>query len=617
MTGQPGRRVLVIGADGADPAILERLMAAGQLPRLAGLRARGVYAPLITTFPPVSPVAWTSFLTGVGPARHGVRDLVSKASGAYRPTLGMFAVTAGAGGLPAYRSRRQTPTLGQMLTAAGRRSFTLRVPGDFPPAVVDGGVLAGLGMPDLSGTFGISALYTTEPEASRLERVKSKARIKPLRPAADGRLHGDLDGPARTSSPLTARLKGGQLHLFASPGEPAPHATLSPGAWSDWLPVTFTLTDGARVAGIYRLKLLRLDGQAVDLYCTPIQCAPHAPLYPLTAPPELAAHLAEALGPFATLGLPADQAGLQNGLISPETFLEGTDLVWEEQAAIVRYLLTHEEWDLFIAHYFVIDNAQHAFWRASDPVHPAHDPAEAARFGDQIARAYRWLDQQVGELLSLAGDDVTVIVASDHGGAPIYRWFYLNVWLREAGYLHTTAGDKRACVDWRRTRACGFGTGGIFLNVRGREPQGLVAPGDEYEGLRDELAARLLTFTDLETGRLVVKAVLRAEEIYPGVPPGKVPDLLLALNRGYSLGRGEALGEVGNKPVLEINRTPWAGGHEGPYLPQDIPGVLLMAGPGIPAGLRLDAPRIVDVAPTILRLLGVDAPPHIEGRALI
>jgi len=588
------------------------------LPNLAGLRARGVYAPLLTTFPPVSPVAWTSFLTGVGPARHGVRDFVSKAPGDYRPTLGLFTIAAGDHDLPTYRSRRQAPTLGQMLTAAGRRSFTIRVPGDFPPDPVDGGVLAGFGMPDLIGSFGVSTLYTTEPGAPRFAQVEARSQIKPLRPAAGGRLYGEMEGPARTSSSLAGRVEGGRWRVFAPADAAAPRAALAAGEWSDWLPVAFTLADGVRVEGIYRLKLVRLDGEAVDVYCTPVQCAPHAPLYPLAAPPGLAARLADALGPFATLGLPADQAGLKLNLISPETFLEGADHAWDEQAAIVRHLLAGEEWDVFIAHYFAIDNAQHAFWRAMEPAHPAHDPAEAARLGDEIARAYRWLDRQVGELLALAGDEATVIVASDHGGAPIYCWFHLNVWLREAGYLHATVDARgKASVDWTRTRVCGFGTGGIFLNVRGRELQGLVAPGEEYEALRDELAARLLALTDAETGGPVVRAVLRAEEVYPGLPSGETPDLLLALSRGYGLGRGEALGRLGNRPVLETNRTWWSGGHEGPYLPQDIPGVLLMAGPGVPPDLRLDAPRIVDVAPTVLRLLGVDAPPHIEGRALV
>jgi predicted AlkP superfamily phosphohydrolase/phosphomutase len=608
-------KVLVIGADGADPAILQQLMETGQLPNLARLRARGVYAPLMTTFPPVSPVAWTSFLTGVDPARHGVRDFVTKAPGTYRPTLGMFTVVAGDHGLPVYHSRRHVPTLGQVLTTAGRRSFTLRVPGDFPPHPVNGGVLAGLGMPDIVGSFGTSALYTTA-------QGKDKGRVKSLRPAADGWLHGSLDGPAHTSSLLTCRIQGNQLCIATPPDDPVPIAILSPGQWSDWLSTIFTLSDGTRIegiAGIYRLKLVRLSGKQVDLYRTPIQCAPHAPLYPLTAPPDLAPYLADALGPFATLGLPADQSGLQQNLISPETFLEGADLAWDEQAAIVRHLIVNKEWDLFIAHYFSIDNAQHMFWRAMDPAHPAHDPAEAACFGDEIARAYRWVDRQVGELLSLVDDDVTVIVASDHGGTPIYRWFYLNSWLRKEGYLHVTPARKgQVYVDWARTRACGFGTGSIFMNVRDRDPQGLVAPGDEYKALRDELSTRLLGLSDPETGKSVVKAVLRAQDIAcPDARSGNMPDLLLALASGYGLGRGEALGRISSKPILETNHTWWSGGHEGPYLPEDIPGVLLMAGPSITPDSQLDTPCIIDIAPTILHLLGVDVPPHIEGRILL
>jgi predicted AlkP superfamily phosphohydrolase/phosphomutase len=618
VTGEKRRRILVIGADGADPSIVRRLMEAGQLPNLARLRARGVYAPLMTTFPPVSPVAWTSFLTGVGPDRHGVRDFVTKAPDAYRPTLGMFAIAAGDHGLPAYRSRRQVPTLGQMLTAAGRRSFTLRVPGDFPPDLVDGGVLAGLGMPDIVGSFGTSALFTTEPEAPRFAQFRARSPVKPLRQASDGWFDGRLDGPVGTTNSLTCRVEGSQLRVVASCDDLTPVAILASGQWSDWLSTTFTLADGLRAEGIYRLKLVRLAGDAVDLYCTPIQCAPSAPLYPLSAPPDVALRLSHALGPFATLGLPADQVGLQQNLISPQTFVEGADHAWDEQAAIVRHLLVGEAWDLFIAHYFSIDNAQHIFWRAMDPHHPAHDPAEAACFGDEIARAYRWLDRQVGELWALAGDDVTLIVASDHGGVPIYRWFYLNAWLRAQGYLQVTQNSTgKTRVDWARTRACGFGTGGIFVNVQGRDLQGVVAPGDEAQALRTELTTRLLALTDPETDRPIVKAVRRGEKVYPGAQSGTVPDLLLALAPGYGLGRGEALGRISDKPILETNHTWWSGGHEGPYRPRDIPGVLLMAGPGIPRDSHLKAPHITDLAPTILRLLGVEVPPHVEGQALL
>jgi predicted AlkP superfamily phosphohydrolase/phosphomutase len=530
----------------------------------------------------------------------------------------MFSVTAGDRGLPAYRSRRQVPTLGQILTAAGHKSFTLRIPGDFPPDPVDGGVLAGLGMPDLVGSFGTSALYTTEPEAERFAKVRAKAQIKPLRPTADGWLEGDLDGPARSSSPLSCRVEGNRLQVATGADAPSVRITLAPGQWSDWLSAAFILADGTPVEGIYRLKLVRLAGRSVDLYRTAVQCTPRAPLYPLTAPAELAQRLADVVGPFATLGLPSDQTGLQQNLISPETFLESADQAWDEQAAVDRHLLVNEAWDLFMVHYFPIDNAQHMFWRAMDPTHPAHDPDEATRFGDEIARAYRWVDRQVGELLSWVPDDVTVIVASDHGGTPIYRWFYLNSWLQAEGYLHTTpAGKGKPRVDWARTRACGFGTGGIFLNVRGRDPQGAVAPGIEYEALRNELSTRLLGLTDPATDLPVLRAVLRAEEVYPDASPGKVPDLLLALAPGYSLGRGESLGQVRVKPILETNHTWWSGGHEGPYLPKDIPGVLIMAGPTISPGAQLDAARIIDVAPTILSLLGVDIPSHMEGKALI
>ena len=640
-------RLLVIGADGMDPAILERLVAQGQLPHLACLLAEGAFGRLATTFPPVSPVAWTSFLTGQPPAQHGIWDFVTKAPRSYRPTIGLFEISVGQDGLPRYHRRRRALTLGQRLTAAGRRCLTLRVPATFPPDPDDGEMLAGFGMPDLVGSFGTSAVYTTYPDDERFRRVRDRRLVRPLEPAGDGWYEASIPGPADTTASLFFKLVGrpsptpgpslsrlddrrgrgvapspvarsagegrtgegvggeGRILLIASrPAEEAVLLALSPGQWSSWLTMAFQVPGRGAVSGILRLKVLALADDYIAVYRTPVQCDPRAPLYPLTAPPELASELAAALGLFATLGLPADQTGLQQGLIDEDTFLEDAYHAWEEQRRIVRYLLQQRDWDCLIAHFFTIDVAQHLFWHHADPAHPAHDPALAARYGDEIARAYRWLDTVVGELLALVDEDTTVVVVSDHGGAPIYRHVYLNAWLRERGYLQAGEGKgQEKPVDWEHTRAVGFGTGGIFLNVRGREPRGVVELGPEYGALRQEIATALLNWRDPQTGQPVVKEVLFREQYCAGSESPGLPDLWPAFQRGYGLGRGEALGRVREEPVVEPNRETWSGGHEGPYLPEDIPGVVIIRGPGCPARTTLEGMRITDLAAILLDMI--------------
>ncbi len=594
------RRVLVIGADGMDPGLAERLMAHGQLPVLRSLRERGAWGPLATTFPPVSPVAWTSFLSGRDPASHGILDFVTKKPGSYRPTLGLFDVSADEHGLPLYRSRRRGPTIGQILSRAGKTAFILKVPGTFPPEPVDGGLLAGLGMPDVQGTFGTSAVYATDPTHPRWSQVKERTRLKPL--PTDGELK--IEGPGRRSVSLWARVAGDGLTLFADREGGQPLAVLSPGGWSPWLTVTFPVASRSDVPGICRFKLVALTPDTIELYRTPVECSPYDPLYPLSQPPALAADLAGAVGLYPTIGLPADQTGLTQGLITAETFLEDAYAAWEQQAEMTRWLMQNRAWDVLISHFFTVDSIQHTFWSPDD---------------GEVARAYGWMDTKIGELLELAGPDTVVMVASDHGGTPIHRWAYLNAWLAERGYLRVregTQGRDELAVDWAASRACAFGTGAIFFNVAGREPRGTVQPGREYEALRRRLASELSDWVDEETGRPVVKAVLNGEDVYGQRARGQGPDLLVALHKGYGLGRGEALGRVVPGPATRANTSRWSGGHEGPYLPDDIPGVLLMCGPGIRRGTRLRGARITDVAPTILRLLRVPVPGDVDGRAL-
>lgn len=161
-------------------------MSQGRLPNLSRLCARGTWGALKTTFPPVSPVAWMTCLTGAPPAAHGIRDFIRKSDDTYLPTIGLFHVRTGSDGLPVYRSRRQVPTIGERLSESGRTSYLLQVPGTFPPHPIRGGMLAGFGMPDLVGSFGVSAWYTTDVEGKQAAAPEGTEWIHPLAPEGPG-----------------------------------------------------------------------------------------------------------------------------------------------------------------------------------------------------------------------------------------------------------------------------------------------------------------------------------------------------------------------------------------------------------------------------------------------
>jgi predicted AlkP superfamily phosphohydrolase/phosphomutase len=611
------RRVLVVGADGADPQIVARLIGEGKLPHLARLCAEGRWGPLRTTFPPVSPVAWMTCLTGVSPAVHGVHDFLVKAQDSYLPTIGLFQVSAGSDGLPVYHSQCAVPTLGEILAEAGRTAYILQVPGTFPPPTVQGGLLAGFGMPDLLGTFGVSAWYTTDPEGKRAAAPEGRELVHSLEPLDGGLWIGRVAGPAKASCLFTLRRDGSRVVLSLAAEAQRPVAVLEAGDWSGWVRLPFSVPGRGLVEGICRFKLVS-SGTVLSLYRTAVQCTPDRPLYPLSEPPGFSARLFDLVGPYATVGMPSDMDGVRRGVVDLGTFLQDAYANWKRQVEMALGLMAEGAWDLLFVHLFTIDNAQHLFWKYQDPRHPGYGAPLRAAYRTEIEHAYRWVDAQVGHLVEQIGDDTTVIVVSDHGGVPIYRLAYLNAWLAAGGYLvpreHVQTGET-ARLDWDRTRAAMYGTGGIWLNVQGREPRGIVPPGAPYEALRDEIARALLAWRDPESGEPVVARVLRREQVYGG---GTGPDLTPALRRGYGLGRGEGLGRVmvGRPPIVP-NESPWSGGHEGPYLASDARGIVALWGPGVQSGDVPARARLHDIAPTVLSMLGVSVPGAMEGQSLL
>jgi predicted AlkP superfamily phosphohydrolase/phosphomutase len=559
-------------------------------------------------------------LTGVPPARHGIRDFITKARGSYLPTIGLFNVCAGRDGTPTYTSRRAAPTLGEHLRDLGRAAYILKVPGTFPPAPIRGGMLAGFGMPDLLGTFGVSAWYTNDEAEKKASAPEGVELVHPLVPLSGGTWRGEIAGPAGTKVEFALRRDGSQAVLSLGSDAGRPVAVLSIGAWSGWVRPAFDVPGRGPVDGLCRFKLVSL-GPVVELYRTAVQCTPNAPLYPLAEPAGFAARLESLVGSYATLGMPADLDGVRRGVVDLDTFLEDAYANWGQQVEMTLRLMDEPSWDLLFTHLFTVDNVQHLFWHCQDVQHPAYDAQLTARHGDAIERAYRWLDTQLGRILERADPDVTLMVVSDHGGLPVYRLVYLNAWLQSQGYLaprEVKPEGTAARLDWDRTRAAMYGTGGVWLNVQGREPRGTVPPGAPYEALREEIVQALSSWRDPQGGQPVVKKVLYGEEVFGPEARENGPDLVLALQPRYGLGRGEGLGRVmSGSSLIAPNRGSWSGGHEGPYLPSDVPGICVLYGSRVAAGRTLGDAELLDIAPTVGRLLGLDIASGMVGRSLL
>ncbi|MEM4724031.1 MAG: alkaline phosphatase family protein [Candidatus Hadarchaeum sp.] len=344
-----------------------------------------------------------------------------------------------------------------------------------------------------------------------------------------------------------------------------------------------------------------------------------------------------------------------------EAFLRDTYEITERLTTTALSLLAESTWDFFMVVYRDTDNIAHGFWHHMDPSHPDHDPVQSACYRNVILDFYRRLDGYLGDLIAAAGHNTAVFIISDHGLGPLYKEVFLNEWLHQRGYLvprplpfhrqflsrvgltrenisrllrwahlgrlermvkdllgdrifilpRTGWSDFSDGIDWPRTRAYSFGyQGQIYINLAGREPQGIVAPGGEYEALREELCQALRELRDPEDGQPVVDRIYKREEIYWGPNLFRAPDLVVVMrNFAYITRLGYEFSSQSGQ-IFGPSRIRESGGHR-------LDGVLIAAGPGI---TRATEERPVawlgDVMPTILHLLGCAIPEFVDGRVL-
>jgi predicted AlkP superfamily phosphohydrolase/phosphomutase len=254
------------------------------------------------------------------------------------------------------------------------------------------------------------------------------------------------------------------------------------------------------------------------------------------------------------------------------------------------------------------------FWRLMDPKHPGYDATLASQNASAIADFYQQVDQVLGEVLPKLDDHTTLLVLSDHGFAPYYRSFNLNTWLLDNGFIKLRSDAARdsseplAGVDWSQTRAYGIGLNGLYINLRGRESNGIVQPGSEADALIREIKGKLLNVKDSKTGSPVITRVDRASEVYQGEYAGSGPDLLVGYNRGYRAGWKTILGAF-PPDEIEDNTNPWSGDHCMDYTL--VPGVVLSN-----RKISAESPALTDIAPTILAEFGISKPPAMMGQSV-
>jgi predicted AlkP superfamily phosphohydrolase/phosphomutase len=281
---------------------------------------------------------------------------------------------------------------------------------------------------------------------------------------------------------------------------------------------------------------------------------------------------------------------------------------------MMLYELDRLDDGLFFCLFDTPDRLAHMFWRFDD-VEAQPERGEAEIGWHAIQEHYRACDAIVGKAIQQMDDQSLMIVLSDHGMNTFRRGVHLNTWLYQNGLLALKegitpgelAGDFLRGVDWSQTRAYALGLGGIYLNLKDREGQGVVT-ADESESLKDSIVRELTGLVDRERGNIAVRSVVTREQIYSGPYAAEAPDLLVNFASGYRVSWGTPLGGV-PAGLFEDNPKKWSGDHA--IDPALVPGVLFMNRP-----IRSDKPNLVDLAPTVLDALGVPVGSTMEGSAL-
>lgn len=502
---------MVIGLDGATFDILRPMIEKGKLPTLARLMEEGTSGELISVFPPVSPTAWASFITGKNPGKHGIMDFKIRCK-------------------DRYDRRVATPS-----DIGGKNLFNL---------LSEAGKKVGVAYLSFAGPEGVNSFF--------ISGIFSPSEIHPS--SLERKLMKEIDDFKIT------RTSYGYL----------------PGNEDDFLN-----------------KLMR------------------------------------------------------------ET---------EKVAEVTFYLLDNYPWNFFITMFLYGDQIQHHFWKYIDPQNPAYDQRKAKKYENVIFEYYQKIDGVIGKILKKIDKNTTLIIMSDHGMGPVYKDVYINHWLRNINLLKlkeigensvrqyllaklssmaiadtlakryllgmlskiTTPHLLRKTyknlfdrlrptlshVDWSRTKAYSTGfIGQIFINLKGREPEGIVKAGQEYEELRDYLIRELYKLKNMGTGEKLLDKVFKREELYHGPHSPEGADLFLIMRGMTYITRTDL--EFG--PYLDSLIGPPRNMESATHR---IRGILVIKGPHIVKDFTINNARIIDLAPTILHILGVSIPIDMDGRVL-
>ncbi|MDP7245515.1 MAG: alkaline phosphatase family protein [Planctomycetota bacterium] len=483
------KRVLVLGVDGLDPDMVKERVERGLMPNFARLIEKGSFADLGTSWPPQSPVAWSNFITGTNPGKHGLYDfihpdrttygLLNSMSKTENPWMDfeLFGIPVQMGG--GQTSTRMFPTFWDVMADAGVPVAIHRIPANFPLEEESTAVVyPDMGTPDLAGAAsGRASLWFERSDFATNRGWGNKSGgsyamkavdLNTLRLDAGGKgvatVSTVLEGPPDPEQPATSPVT---FHLDLTGSTPILAAETDlgigiaeAGDWSDWVPVSFAVGGMSSVSGWTRFYFLSAKPFAV--YAAPVQIDPWAPAMDVSTPSDAAATLADAIGPYYTQGFPDAYKSYKVGLLTTPEFVNESDTVLVERMKMLDFALNEFDRTGGLLFFYTgsLDMRCHMLWHCSDKEHPHQEASgrysqvprellEAAdeygmnaragmEYSQQIDRIYAQVDDLLGYLeaqISERWPSTELIIMSDHGFAPMHRVMNVNDWLVQEGYM--------------------------------------------------------------------------------------------------------------------------------------------------------------------------------------
>ena len=630
----PAKRAIIIGMDGASMELVKNMIDWGHTPNMAKLLQTGVYRPMIGVFPTLTPPGWTALSTGSWPGTHQVMDFNIRAVGE-RLDKTVWGINTGlcqseylwnlverAGGKPilvkwemswppllsklVFRWKGTGPGVSNHHQIAGYHLFVAGkwaprpIGGQRDPETLDPSALQKVRHIDPVTIEAVDNEKWSDLPDSTEPVQEVELTIRPLTRGREDvmpSVYAESEVPSDASQQKVGRVpkpfygliyasgnKGyDRVRICKSRSAADSVADLGVGEWSEWWLDSFEI-EGNTAEGYVRMKLVTLTStaDAFELFVPQIW-----PRIGYTVPDTVATTIDTEIGSF--LQNPARDA---LGQMDDDTYFEVLDYHHQRLADVATHLAANNDWDVLMVESHAPDYASHFFLSQADEISGA-PPETIHRCREGLRRTYESVDRMIGRVVECADDDTVVLVCADHGGTPNqFRAVDIESVLEETGFIVKEANGE---IDWTKTRAVNVGLVHIFINLAGREPDGIVAPED-YEETQRELIAALHTYKDEKTGRHpFTLAVTRADAEMFNLQGELVGDVVYALRPEFDGAHGKQL------PSVSFG----IGGQHSTFI---------LSGAGVRQGVALERQvRVVDVAPTLCYLLGLPMPDKVEG----